>query len=94
VVLSLEAAALGAIGVVGVEAAFSNASWPNDRFRDSCTLNISSCIDERRRAGVPKLFDLLERLGLASVAGDGNDDVITELGRDDETGEKVVIGNE
>lgn len=75
-VLSLEVATLSEIGVVGLEAAFSNASWPSDRFRVSCTLNISSCIEERRRAGVPKLFDLLERPGLEGVVGDGNDMVV------------------
>lgn len=87
-----EAAAAGDIGVVGLEAAFSNASWPSDRFRDSCTLNMSSCIDERIRAGVPKLFDLLDRPGLEGVEGDGNDVVVAVLGREDEAGEEVVIG--
>lgn len=92
-VLDFEAAALGDTGVVGLVAAFSNASWPSDRFRDSCTLNMSSCIDERRRAGVPKLFDLLERPGLQGVEGDGNDVVVAVLGREAEAGEEVVIGD-
>lgn len=92
-VWSFPVATLGDIGVVGLEVAFSNASWPSDRFRDSCTLNMSSCIEERRRAGVPKLFDLLDRPGLEGVDWDGNDVVVAVAGCDSKAGEMAVIGD-
>jgi hypothetical protein len=90
---SLEAAALGEIGVVRIDAVFWKGSSPRDRINDSCTLNISSCIDERRWAGVPKLFDRFVRPGLEGVKGDENDGVVAVFDRKDVAGEAVVIGD-
>lgn len=55
---------------------------PRERFRDSCTLNMSSCIEERSLAGVPKLFDLLGGFGLTGVEGKPKDAVVAVLGRE------------
>ena len=54
-------------------------SGPRDRLRLSCTLYMSSCMDERRRAGVPKLFTLPGPCGLEGVPGEGKAGVVTVL---------------
>jgi hypothetical protein len=78
----LVAVTVGDTGVTRPLARFSKASGPSDRFSDSCILYMSSCIDERRRVGVPKLCDLLGAPGLEGVEGEANFDDVAVLGRD------------
>lgn len=80
-------------GVVGLMPFFWRVkSGPSERFRDSCTLNMSSCIEERSLAGVPKLFDLLGAPGLRGVEGKAKDAVVAVLGRVRSIGDTTATG--
>jgi hypothetical protein len=74
------AGAVAGLGVAGLELFTAwKTSGPRDRLRLSCTLYISSCMDERRRAGVPELFTLPGPCGLEGVAGEKKAGVVTVL---------------
>lgn len=81
------------IGVVGLLPLGWKASGPSDRFSDSCILNMSSCIEERRRLGVPKLLALFDRPGLEGVDGEDEYGVVAVLGYGETTGNTVMIGD-
>lgn len=85
-------ATAGDSGVIGLLPPDWKASGPSDRFIDSCILNMSSCIDERKRLGVPKLL-ALGRPGREGVEGEEEYGVVAGLEREETTGKTVVIGD-
>jgi hypothetical protein len=84
--------AIAGRGVAGLELFTAwKTSGPRDRLRLSCTLYMSSCMDERRRAGVPELFVLPGPCGLEGVAGEEKAGIVTALvGYGEEMGDTVV----